>query len=83
MNPNDVRNAMDRLQSVLSCMRKQNSGADAHTVGNIRNTATLLIEQLETDPDCMDDDLVNQMLKNIEKSVVDFYKKKYPQGAPK
>lgn len=59
-------------------MRKQNSGADAHTVGNIRNTATLLIEQLNQDPDCMDDDLVIQMVRNAEKSVADFYKKKYP-----
>lgn len=61
----------------MHSMRLQNSGADTHTVGNIRNTASLLKQQLETDPECIEEELALQILKNTEEALVEFFKKKY------
>jgi hypothetical protein len=80
MSPEKRKIVIDRLDSVLAAVRYQNSGADTHTVGNLRNTATLLKQQLQDDPDCMDEDLVDQMLKNTEARLVQFYKDKYPSS---
>lgn len=83
MKPNDVKAAIERLLQVLSSLRQQNSGADIHTIGNIRNVASLMIEQLETDPDCVDERLVHSVIKNTEHDLVEFYKKKYPMKESK
>lgn len=61
----------------MKSMRFQNSGADTHAVGNIRNTATLLKDQLESDPECMEEELVLNMVKRIEADLVKFYREKY------
>lgn len=78
MNPENVRRIVDRLNNITESVRKQVSGADVHAVNNIRHTAQLLIDQLETDPDCIDDELVNQILRNTEARLIEFYQKKYP-----
>lgn len=66
-----------RLQSCIDSVRFQSSGCDIHTVGNIRNTAQMLLQQLDEDPDCMEDKLILQITQNVEKSVGDFFTKKY------
>lgn len=66
------------LQTITDCLKNQNSGADVHAVNNMRQTASLLLAQLEEDPDCMHDDLVNQIVSNLECKLIEFYRKKYP-----
>ncbi len=77
MNPEQLRIYLDRCDSILQSVRLQNSGSDAHTIGDIRNTATMLKDQLETDSDCLKPELIEMIIKNTEKKVVDFYRKKY------
>lgn len=77
MQPEKLKLYLDRLESVMSTMRNQNSGADTHSVGNIRNTASMLIDQLKTDPDCIEEDLVENMVKRVEVDLVKFYREKY------
>lgn len=77
MNHERVPVVIDKLQSILEAVRFQFSGADVHTVGNIRHTAALLIDQLLDDPDCLEDELVDQIVSNTERALVEFYKKKY------
>lgn len=78
MNEENVKNLISRLESILSALKHQNSGADCHEVNSIRNTASMLIHQLEHDPDCLEDGLATQITKNTEEKLVKFYKKKYP-----
>lgn len=82
MNYNKVTAALQRLNLILDSVRLQNSGADIHTIGNIRNTAMLLRDQLHHDYECMDDRLVEQILKNTEVKVAEFYRKKYFNLSP-
>lgn len=72
-----VQTIIDRLDDVMHSLRFQCSGADIHTVGNIRHTASLLKDQIETDPECVDEELVMQIVRNVEHSLVEFFKKKY------
>lgn len=80
MDQHKIKLVIDRLKNVSNCVRNQRSGADVHTVNNIRHTAELLIEQLETDPDCMSDELTEQILKNTESKLIEFFEKKYPKN---
>lgn len=77
MEKEKVKIIIDRLQNILNSLRNQNSGADSHTVGNIRNTASLMIQQLEVDPDCLEEALAEQILKNTEERLIKFYQTKY------
>ena len=78
MYPEELSLIIDKLGTVESSLRNQHSGADAHAVGNMRNTALLLKEQLEDDPTCLSDALIRQMVSNLENELVKFYMKKYP-----
>jgi len=77
MNRKEFEIVKDRLNTILQSLRFQNSGCDTHTVGNIRNTVTMLLEQMDDDPNCINDNLVYDILKNQEKALIDFFKKKY------
>lgn len=74
--------AISRLDNILKTVHQQNSGCDIHCIGNIRNTATMLREQLIKDPECMEDELVLQIINNTEQKVVEFFKKKYFPNLP-
>lgn len=77
MQKTKAQKALEELDRLAKCVRNQNNGADIHTIGNIRNTISLLKHQIEEDPDCLDEQFIQQVIKNIEAKVVDFYKKKY------
>lgn len=77
MTYQEVKVALQRIQTILDSVRLQNSGADIHCIGNIRNVANLLKDQIGHDYDCLDKKLVDQILKNTEIKVAEFYKKKY------
>lgn len=77
MTPEKIPTIKERLYSILSSLRNQNSAADIHSVGNMRHTSSLLLEQLEQDPDCITDELAEQIVKNIERNLVFFYQRKY------
>ena len=77
MNADKVKKAIGKLDDILKLVRNQNSGADIHTIGNIRNVAGLLKEQLETDPNCLKEELVDVLISNTERKVSEFYKQKY------
>lgn len=68
---------IDRLKNCLNCVKNQNSGADIHTVGNIRNSAQGLQHILETEAQSLNYHAAEEWCKRIEKQVIDFYKSKY------
>lgn len=69
--------AISRLENLLKLVRFQNSGADSHIIGNIRNTASGIKQLLENDPSCLDENIVNHLISNTERAISDFYKQKY------
>ena len=77
MEKQEVIRIISKLNDIISSIRYQNSAADIHEVNNIRHTATLLMEQLKAEPDCMKDELVNQILQNVQDRLIKFYKQKY------
>lgn len=77
MHPDKAKNFISRLNSVLLAVRNQNSGADIHIIGNIRNVCTMLIQSLEENPD-FSEEVVDEILHNQEENIIEFYKKKYP-----
>lgn len=74
---NESERYIGRLQDILNAVRLQNSGADIHTVGNIRNCCILLINQLEEYPEDIHIDQVVQIIHNQEEKLVEFYQTKY------
>lgn len=77
MHPDEALRLIGRLDAILQATRFQTSGSDIHTIGNIQNTATLLKDQLEQDPYCLERNLAENICKNTEKKLVEFYRKKY------
>jgi hypothetical protein len=68
---------IERAQSVLDCLKSQNSGADIHKVGNMRNIASLLIEDIKHEKANLDFACAKRIVDNLEKELVAFYKDKY------
>lgn len=66
-----------KLECILAMVRNQNSGADAHFVGNIRNACSMLIQQLSDDPGSFEDEIAEQILKNQQDKLIEFYRNKY------
>lgn len=54
-------------------MRNQNSGADIHTVGNIRNKCVMLLEVLDDVPT----DQAYKICVQLEDDVAKFFMEKY------
>ncbi|MGL4335377.1 MAG: hypothetical protein ACRCST_00680 [Turicibacter sp.] len=80
MKQRELCNILDRLKTILHSLKNQCSGADVHTVGNIKNTVSMLLEELEdTEVELFrNDSEIMQMVSRAESNLVDFYKKKYP-----
>lgn len=76
MNNQEVNSVVNRLDNIILSLRNQNSAADCHTVGNMRNTASLLKEQLLS-PYPLEDALIHRIVDNCEKQLVMFFRKKY------
>lgn len=74
----NAKKIVSRLQGVLDALKNQNSGADVHHVGNLRNTCILLISQIEDDPYGIPEEQAIQIMINCEVKLYDFYRKKYP-----
>lgn len=73
-----LQNCLEKLENVLRCMRAQNNGADVHAVGNIRNTATGILDMLTDDlPPDLQEEQILLMIKNCEDAVVQFFKNKF------
>lgn len=66
-----------RLTNVLNCLRHQNSGADVHCVGNMRNSASGLMYILEEDPSCISEEHIAKLTRNVENAVILFFQKKF------
>lgn len=67
-----------KLNLVLDSLRNQNSGADIHEVGNIRQTAMSLMDVIcSEDSTCISDERIRAITTNVENKCVDFFKKKY------
>lgn len=75
MNTQELNIVKSRLQACIDSVRFQHSGCDVHAVGNIQHTAQMLIEQL--DENCLSDELIRQITRNVEQNVFEFFKKKY------
>jgi len=57
-------------------MIKFNNGCDIHTVGNIRNSATMLVEALKSDHGiCIY--IADRIIRNIETKCVEFITQKF------
>lgn len=74
MTPENIPLLVDRAYNILSSLKNQNSAADIHEVSNMRHTASLFIDQVHQDPECISDELALQIIVNLEKKLVDFYK---------
>lgn len=75
MRQDEIDITKSRLENILKSIRFQNSGADAHTIGNIRHSAQGLLDVI----DCksVPDEMIVKAVQSLEKKVVDFYKNKY------
>lgn len=69
MTPNKKQCILERLDNVLFSLRKQNSGRNIHEVGNFRNTAHLLICEV----DSISEEMLEIMTKRLENRVVNFF----------
>lgn len=77
MNDIEARIIKDRLESILRSLRYQNSSADIHTLGNIKNTAQMLLQELEEDASKVEWKMASEMTKRVERDTADFFKKKF------
>lgn len=65
----------DRVELVLKNLRNCNSGTEAHQVGNMRNRAGLLLDEIE-EPDSKATDVL-PILCRLEEEQLAFFKKKF------
>ena len=72
-----IKILIERANSVLLSVRLQNSGADVHDIGNIRNSAGMFISLLEEDPESITEAEAREVLGHIEQRLVTFYQQKY------
>lgn len=77
----DPERLLERLNSVLVSVRTQNSAADIHEIGNIRNTCQMLIQAIE-DKSISDEEAYKMCLR-LEDQVVKFFIRKYAYLDPK
>lgn len=65
-----------RAEMVIQNLRNCNGGHEVHEVGNMRNSATMILSMLEKEAE-IDLEKVEGVLVRLENSVVDFFKKKF------
>lgn len=73
----NVEKAKERLKTILSHIVNQNSGADIHKISNLRNSASLLLDLLDEDPEMINDLEIQNMILRTERDLVVFYRDKY------
>jgi len=78
LTQNQIEAYCSRAKMIFDNMRKCHSGADVHEVGNIRNTATLLIQNLRSDHG-MCRIMADDIIRRLERKCIDFFTKKYNQ----
>ena len=64
-----------RLDLVMRNLRTQHSGADVHEVGNMLNSATMIMEVINEDLETLD--IIEARVKKIEGQQVAFFKRKF------
>lgn len=80
MSPEEINFLVSKLNSIVTAVRFQNSGADVHIIGNIRHTAGLLMDVLLNDPNSISLEFAQQITSNTEEKLVEFYRNKYIRG---
>lgn len=66
-----------RLKLVLMNVRLCNSACDVHEVGQIRNVASMLLQELEDNSLTLQDKQVNAMICRAEKKCVEYFQKRF------
>lgn len=77
MTSEQRHNLTQRLTTIINSLRYQRSATDVHIVGNIRNTAQMLLSELNDGMSSMDYNGAAEMVRRVENKAIVFFMEKY------